>query len=93
MDIQARNLYNQILQAEATIANTENLFSEAAVVFDNALKLLNTNPHTNRLDFKNAIEQIRSAEQALTSSILNHYKLKLQLAQLVGVDRLDGEDL
>ena len=88
-DVQVRSLFTQIVQLEESIRNYEKLFKEASVVFNASLSKLQTPSMTNRLDFKNSIEQIRSAEQSLTSSILEHIQLKLQLAETVGIDRLD----
>ncbi len=92
-EIQVRNLHTQILEQERTIQNTELIFKEASQVFDAVLTALQSQKPINRLEFKSAIEQLRAGELNLTAAILQHYNLKLQLANMLGIDRFPGESL
>lgn len=90
-DVQIRTQYAQILQLESQIKNNEKLLTESATVLEGAMKKFQHSTEINRLDLKNAIEQVRSAEQNFTGSIIQHISLKYSLAQLVGVDVLPGD--
>ncbi|MBI3556313.1 MAG: TolC family protein [Deltaproteobacteria bacterium] len=92
-EVQAMGLYTSLLQSETTVDLNQKIFKQSAEVFDGALATLQTKGAANRLDLKNALEQLRSSELTLTSSILDHYSLKLQLATLIGVDRFPEENL
>ncbi len=92
-EVRGRVLYTGILQTEATVNLNQNIFKQSAEFFDSALNQLQSKNAFNRLDLKNALEQLRSAELNLTSSVLEHYNLKLQLANLIGVDRFPEENL
>jgi outer membrane protein TolC len=89
----AQTLYANIRRAESEIEINEKLFKESTRVFESSLQALQSRQAFNRLDIKNALEQLRTAELSLTSSILEHYNLKLQLANLIGVDRFPEENL
>jgi outer membrane protein TolC len=92
-ETQAQDLYSQIIQIETTVDYNQRIFKQASEVFEASLAILQTRGTLNRLDIKNALEQLLTAETNLTSSVLNHYNLKLQLASLIGVDRFPEENL
>jgi outer membrane protein TolC len=89
----AQDLYSQIIQIETTVDYNQRIFKQASEVFEASLATLQTRGTLNRLDIKNALEQLLTSETNLTSSVLNHYNLKLQLASLIGVDRFPEENL
>jgi outer membrane protein TolC len=91
LETNLRNLYQQIQVAEQQIQNNQTLFREANQVFENALKSLQESSSFNRLDLKDAITQLRNAEIQLTNAILQHYSLKLQIAELIGVDNFSED--
>ena len=92
-EVIVRGQYVQLLQTETTIENNNRLFKQSLRVFEDTLIGLQSRNAINRLDLKDAISQLRHAEQQLTDSVLNHYSLKLQLAETIGVDRFPEENL
>ncbi|MBI2606173.1 MAG: TolC family protein [Deltaproteobacteria bacterium] len=92
-EIAVRSAYTQIVQQESTIKNAEEIFRKAASVFDASLKTLQSGTGFDRLDLKDAISSLRSAEQNYTSAILAHYNQEIELAKLIGVDELPEDKL
>ncbi|MBI3543770.1 MAG: TolC family protein [Deltaproteobacteria bacterium] len=92
-EVRARGLYTTLLQLEYAVDLNQRIFKQSSDVFEASLSALQNRSLYNRLDLKNALEQLRTAELALTSSVLDHYNAKLELANLIGVDRFPEENL
>ena len=92
-EVNVRTTFAQLLQAEASVELKQSIFTQSSGVFEASLGALQSKTAFNRLDIKNALEQLRNAEQDFTNSILTHYSTKLALATLIGVDRFPEENL
>lgn len=90
-EINARTQYINLVQLENQIDNNERIFKESLKVFENALQTVQAKAVTNRLDLRDAINQLRTAEQTYAASVLQHYSAKLALATVLGVDQFPGE--
>ena len=86
-----------IQQGFANIKNQEQAVQLNKDSIQNASKLLEilfsnfSKSGANRLELRDAINQARSIEFSYKDAILEHLRLKLLLAQTIGVDHLPGE--
>jgi len=90
-EIDVRALWGRIQDQLKTINLNERKFQEAANVFDSVLQQVQRSTVVNRLEIKDGIEQVRLAEQDLSSAILTYYDLQYILASTLGVDELPEE--
>jgi outer membrane protein TolC len=87
--IQILQNVQQALQAQATVKNNTEAFQMSTSVLEKLSADLLTGK-VNRLEVRDAIAQARSFELQLEDSKVQHLQTKLNLAQLIGVDRLPG---
>jgi outer membrane protein TolC len=91
-EVLIRTYYQLLQQYFSQIGIFERIFKETSVVFESSLKLLSGGTNTSRLELRDAIAQLRGAEQSLTSAILSYYSIKLELAKAVGIDKFPEDD-
>ena len=91
-EVLIRTSYQLLQQYLSQIEIFEKIFKQTSVVFESSMKMLSGGSSTNRLDTRDAIAQLRSAEQNLTNAILNYYSIKLELAKAVGIDKFPEDD-
>jgi outer membrane protein TolC len=90
-EVSIRTSYQLLQQFLSQIEIFDRIFKETSVVFESSMKML-SGTGTNRLDTRDAILQLRTAEQNLTQAILNYYSIKLDLAKAVGIDKFPEDD-
>jgi outer membrane protein TolC len=90
-EVSIRTSYQLLTQYLSQIEIFERIFRETSVVFESSVKML-SGTGTNRLDTRDAISQLRTAEQNLNQAILNYYAIKLDLAKAVGIDKFPEDD-
>ena len=88
-----RSIYTQFSQQETSIENAQKIYRDTGKIFEAALHGLQGSANFNRLELKDAITQLRSAEQNYTNLVLSHYALKLSLASAIGVDEFPEDKL
>ncbi len=92
-EISVRDIFTRFAQQEEQIQNAQKIYKDAGKIFESALAGLQGSANLNRLDLKDAITQLRTAEQNFTNLVLSHYGLKLQLSSTIGVDEFPEDKL
>ncbi len=83
--------FQQIKQTEEVIVNNKTGLDSASQLLDNLFRQVSTNPGQRRLELRDAIRQARDSELSYSESVTQHLTLKLDLALLIGVEKLPGE--
>lgn len=84
-------LIDNIRQAEKLVENSKDSYQTSASVLESVFTQFSGHA-VSRLDLKDAINQIRDSEIAVSESIFSHLKYKMELATLIGVDYLPRDD-
>jgi outer membrane protein TolC len=85
------SVFQQIKQTEEVINNNKTALDSASRLLDNLFRQVSANPGQRRLELRDAIQQARDSELSYSESVTQHLTLKLDLAALIGVDKLPGE--
>lgn len=81
---------DQIQTSETRITDLEQTYKASSGILDNVMGRIGKS-EIDRLELRDAIDQAINTELDLKDSVLSHLSQKLQLSELIGVDRLPGE--
>lgn len=84
------NSFAAIKRDESTILNERQVFEQSTTLLDSLFSKLSSE-NVSRLELRDAITQARNAELSLLESNIVHLNDKLDLAKLIGVDQLPGD--